>query len=634
MAVSITTVHANSNWQHERSVYKQALQALNKKNISQFQQYANQLTDYPLYPYLVYEELRSRISSVSAQEVDQFIVTHDDGPLADRLRLLWLNQLQRKNHAQGFLNYYQNEEAAKLQCYFLHSKIKLGQLEENKQKYLDQTRALWLVGKSQPKQCDPLFDWYTRQGSLTTELIWQRFELAMSSKRTRLAKYLAKKLPAEERKRTDLWLQVHSNPQSNLRSERIKKDDHINRKIIVHGVNRLARKDLTAAHNLWLDIKDDYAFGSDLHDEVDRALALRAAYRYDDRAKTWMYQLPKEVFDPATAMWRVRSAIRDLDWDLVLRGISMLNDEQEKSEPQWQYWKARALAEKGLHADAQEIYKSIAAERSYYGFLASDKLSIQYNIVDTPVQYSASELEKIENTPSIIRAGELLLVSQFSDARREWNFATKNYSKKQLQTASSLAHQWGWHDYAIRTIAKGRYFDDLGIRFPTSFGKQVDQYSSKRNLQPEFIYAIIRRESALNPHARSPVGARGLMQLMPATAKQVAKQLKLRAPTRQDLYTPGININLGSKYIADMLKKFDGHRALASAAYNAGPHRVNAWLPENRVLPADVWVDTIPFTETREYVRAILAYTALFEWKRQQKPTRLSTHLRPVSTKY
>ena len=396
-----------------------------------------------------------------------------------------------------------------------------------------------------------------------------------------------------------------------------------------HGLKRLSRRNLTAAHNLWLDIKDSYAYGSDLHDEVERNFALRAAYKHDDRATTWMYQLPKDLIDPSTSMWRTRSALRSLDWDLVLRGIAMLN-EKEKAETQWQYWKARALSEKGLRSEAERLYQNIAGERSYYGFLAADKLSLPYNIVDEPVHYDAQELEKIAQTPSIIRAGELLQVGQLTDARREWNYATKNYSLRQNQIAASLAHQWGWHDYAIRTIAKGQYFDDLGIRFPMPFTAQVNKYAIIRSLEPAFVYGIIRRESAFNPQARSPVGARGLMQLMPATAKQVSKQLKIRAPSRQDLYTPSFNINLGSKYIGDMLSKFNGNRALASAAYNAGPHRVNAWLPEKNKLPADVWVDTIPFTETREYVRAIFAYTAMFEWKLNQSPTRLSVHLQPI----
>ena len=424
------------------------------------------------------------------------------------------------------------------------------------------------------------------------------------------------------------WIRINS-PKSKLRTNSLVKDNHLNRQIIRHGLQRLARKDLTAAHNLWLDIQEDYAFGSDLHDEVERSFALRAAYRHDDRATTWMYQLPKDLMDPSTSMWRARSAIRSLDWDLVLRGISMLTEE-EKAEPQWQYWKARALSEKGLQTDAKVLYQKIASERSYYGFLAADKLSMPYNIVNDPVQYSVQEFEKIEQAPGIIRAGELLLVGQLTDARREWNHATQNYTQLQYQIAASLAHQWQWHDYAIRTIAKSEYFDDLGIRFPTPFTSQVTKYSTKRSLEPAFVYGIIRRESAFNPQARSPVGARGLMQLMPATAKQVSKQLKLRAPSRQDLYTPSFNINLGSKYIGDMLNKFNGHRALASAAYNAGPHRVNAWLPEKNELPADVWVDTIPFTETREYVRAIFAYTAMFEWKLNQSPTRLSVHLQPI----
>ena len=247
------------------------------------------------------------------------------------------------------------------------------------------------------------------------------------------------------------------------------------------------------------------------------------------------------------------------------------------------------------------------------------------------MQYTVEEFEEIANLPAIVRARELLLVNQFADARREWNFATEKFNKRQYQIAAALAHQWQWHDYAIRTIAKGNYFDDLTIRFPTPFDTIVNKYSVKRKVEPAYIYGIIRRESAFNAQARSPVGARGLMQLMPATANQVSRQLNLKKPRRHDLYIPSFNINLGSTYISDMLDKFDGHRALASAAYNAGPHRVNAWLPEEVELPADVWVDTIPFTETREYVRAVLTYTAFFEWKNNQSPTRLSVHLKPVT---
>ena len=603
---------------------------MSKHKINQFNAYKAKLTHYPLYPYLVYNELVARLPHVTEEEVDAFIATYDDGPLANRLRLTLLVHSQRKGKWQRFLKYYQDDDSTALRCYFLRAKIRQGETEQ----YLNQVRDIWLVGKSQPKQCDPLFKWYKEAGHLTEEQIWERFALAMENNQLRLARYLSKKLSDKEKVKAKLWLTTHSNPKKHLLNGALHKDNHLNRQIIRHGLKRYARKDLTAAHETWADMRENYAFGSDLHDEVERHLALRAAYRHDERATTWMYELPKDVVDASTGMWRARSAIRSQDWDLVLRGIAMLNEE-EKAQEQWQYWKARALEEKGLLTDANELYQSIAGERSYYGFLAADKVASPYKIDDIPVQYNPNELDEVEQLPAVIRTGELLLVNQLADARREWNYATRDFTERQFQIAASLAHQWQWHDYAIRTIAKGNYFSDLSIRFPTPFDKLVNRYSSRRNLEPAFVYGIIRRESAFNPQARSPVGARGLMQLMPATAKQVSKQLKLKSPSRQDLYTPSFNINLGSTYISDMLKRFNGHRALASAAYNAGPHRVKAWLPEEKELPADVWIDTIPFTETREYVRAIMAYTALFEWRmdQSQSPTRLSTHLQPVHAK-
>ncbi len=316
VCMSIGVVHANTQWQEERELYKKARKALVKKQINQFNQYSARLTEYPLFPYLNYEELKLRIASLSNQEVDVFIAANKESPLADRLRVAWLYQLQRKGRSESFLKYYQNDNAIALQCYFLRAKIRHNQFEENKKQYLNQARDLWLVGKSQPKQCDSLFDWYNQQGYLTTELIWERFALAMENNRLSLARYLAKKLPASEQEQAKLWLETYRNPKAKLLSNALQKDNHQNRQIIRHGMQRLARKDLSQAYERWLSIQDNYAFGSDLHDEVERNLALRAAYRHDERATTWMYQLPKDLVDPSTSMWRTRSALRSLDWEL------------------------------------------------------------------------------------------------------------------------------------------------------------------------------------------------------------------------------------------------------------------------------------------------------------------------------
>ncbi len=620
-----------SSWENEREYYLQALRALRKRKSNEYEVLKALLTDYPLYPYIVYNELVSRQSRISNRDVDDFLSTYGDTPLASRLRLRWLKQLQKQDKWGSFLKYYQGEKSAEFRCYYFDAKLRDTKDPLVLKQHIREIEDIWLVGKSQPDQCDPVFQWFNEQGYLSEELIWDRFSLAMQANQIRLANYLSKKLTKKEQSKAKLWLATHSNPKSSLASAKLSDDNHVNRQIILHGIKRLARKDLTIANSKWLSLRDNYAFGSDLHDEVERDLALRAAYRHDDRATPWMYSLPKDLVDPTVSMWRTRTAIRSQDWDLVLRGVAMLGA-QEKAEPQWQYWKARAMEQLGMQSDAEQIYKEVSEDRSYYGFLASDKLKLPYRIETTPVLFKVEEIEEIKESPAILRAHELFVLNNLTDARREWNYATAGFTKQQLQVASALAHKWGWHDYAIRTIAKGGYFDDLDIRFPTPFDSVVNKYSQRRNLESAFIYGIIRRESAFNVQARSPVGARGLMQLMPATADQVAKQLKLKKPNRNDLYSASLNVNLGSSYISDMLKKFDGHRALASAAYNAGPHRVNAWLPEESSLPSDVWIDTIPFTETREYVRAIFAYTALFEWRMSQNPTRLSVHMQPVSS--
>ncbi len=412
-------------WEKERVDYLQARLALSKHKINQFSAYKAELTNYPLYPYLVYDDLIARLSRVSDAEVNEFITIYNDTPLSNRLRLTWLVHLQKKGKWKKFINYYKEDDSTALRCYFLRAKIRQGDI----QKHITQIRDIWLVGKSQPKQCDPLFKWYEDEEYLNDELIWERFALAMESNRPRLAKYLAKKLSEPEQAKAELWLTTHSNPKRHLLSRALQKDSHLNRQIVRHGLKRYARKDLTAAHEAWATIRENYAFGSDLHDEIERNLALRAAYRHDKRATTWMYELPKEVVDASTGMWRARSAIRSQDWDLVLRGIAMLSEE-EKAQEQWQYWKARALEEQGMQSDASEIYQSIAAERSYYGFLAADKIATPYNIDDIPVQYSFEEFEEIAKLPAIIRTRELLLVDQFADARREWNFVTKSFTER------------------------------------------------------------------------------------------------------------------------------------------------------------------------------------------------------------
>jgi soluble lytic murein transglycosylase len=204
------------------------------------------------------------------------------------------------------------------------------------------------------------------------------------------------------------------------------------------------------------------------------------------------------------------------------------------------------------------------------------------------------------------------------------------FNTEQIKQAAILANHWGWHSNAIRTIAKVEYWNDLEIRFPTPYQPHVMHTANQLSLEPAWIYGVIRRESAFMPDARSSTGATGLMQLMQGTARGVAKRNNLLRPSVRDLMQGERNIQLGSTYLRQLLNRFDNHQVMATAAYNAGPHRVMRWLPTKGALPADQWIDTIPFTETRRYVRSVIAYTAIFERMLNEKPTQLKHRMLPV----
>lgn len=281
---------------------------------------------------------------------------------------------------------------------------------------------------------------------------------------------------------------------------------------------------------------------------------------------------------------------------------------------EWRYWQARALEQLGRQQEAEFIYASLAQIPTYYGFLATDRLGLPYRIESQRLDLTEEYQQSLLNRSAILRAREYLYVGLVLEARREWNKALKGLGREQLKAAAVLADRWGWHERAVFTVARAAHSSDFKLRFPMPFEGQVRKMSSQHQLDPALIYSVIRKESAYMADATSRAGAVGLMQLMPATARTVAQRLG-RPLTLSDLSDVDTNIELGSYYLRSVMDKFNDQQSLAAAAYNAGPHRVDRWLPDGQSLPADVWVDTIPYRETRGYVRAVLAYTIIFEWR-------------------
>ena len=610
----------------KRGLFKDAIAALESGDLDNFATLKAQSTDYILYPYLEYYDIRNRLSSTSDDELMAFINTYDTTPLSYRLRTQWLYRLAEDKRWDQYLKVYKGQGGAKLECAHLEARLSTDKSKSTLKAVLRATKKIWLTDKKTPAECELVFSKLENSDLLTGKLIWDRIALAMKKGNTKLAKQLSKKLSSRDRKKVDLWIKVHKNPKKYLTSKSLRTKGLVNRKIIVHGIKRLARRDAEDAKNLWNKINRRRGFGRVELAEIDKYIALRSAYQRHPKAYQWLGKLRKKVIDDDVRYWRAMTALRNQDWKALKKSIDRLPS-NEKDEPKWQYWLARANDKLNDKKTAEELFREIAKQTNYYGFLASDRLGIPYTFNKESLIRDDQVIREIAEIPGVQRAYELYRVGLNDEARSEWNRATRSFKTERLKQATILSHDWGWHHNAITTIAKTPHRQDYDIRFPTPYRELIFDNADNHGLDPSLIYGVARRESAFRVNARSTVGALGLMQLMPGTARLESKKLGRKRPSQDDILVAENNIFLGSSYLNRMLERFGGNQALATAAYNAGPRRVDAWIPKGEPVSSDIWVDTLPFKETREYVRAVLAYSTIFDWKLDKKTTLISARM-------
>ncbi|MDP1708538.1 MAG: transglycosylase SLT domain-containing protein [Gammaproteobacteria bacterium] len=617
-----TSAHADgaNTLEQQRSGFLAARQALDKGDMKTYQRLADQLRDYPLYPYLRYDELRQRIADVPEGEIRDFLSRYSDSAVSSRLRAAWLSALISAKQWQTYLQEYRpypNEQGVALRCYELLARYRAHEGPPVPPGWFAEVQELWLTGKSQPGECDGVFKLWRAAGHLTPDLSWQRIRLAMDNRQTDFADLLAKELGADERQWVQRFQRMHNNPGDMLVHADFKRDTPKARDIVRHGVKRLARTDAAQAAVHWQRIKSGYTFSPEEIGVTERDIAVSAALQRLPQALDWLAAINPDQADERVRQWRVRAALARQDWRAGLAALDALTP-AEREDEQWRYWRARALEQAGSatagvgpHANPEQLYTSLAQKRSYYGFLAADRLQQPYVFNDRPIELTEAELGKVSTLPGIMRCRELYQLDLIPSARREWDYVTAAMGERERQLAAVIASRWGWHDRSIFTLAKAEHNDDLELRFPTAFRDQVLASAEQQGLDPAWIYGVIRQESAFMPDARSSAGALGLMQLMPATGKQTAKLLNSPLRHINDLLEIDKNIQVGSAYLRHVLDKNNDHQALATASYNAGPSRIRQWLPDS-TQKADIWVENIPFTETRNYVQQVMAYSAIF----------------------
>ena len=610
----------------QRAQFQDAEHALRLGRISEYRHLAAKLQNYPLYPYLQFAEIQRDLGRADDKTIHRFLQDHPDTPLASRLQYLWLKSLARNKQWRSLVdNFYYSTDTG-LQCDYVTALLKIGDTS----KAFSVLEGLWLTGQSLPNNCDNPIEAWHQAGALSQELVWERVRLAMQARRTNLALYLARYLPEQDQYWVRVWAKVRRDPDYVTQVyDRFKDhDSQALRWVLGEGLRNMARDNPAHAAQLWHVWRSQFKFSTQEQDRIEQRLTLSLAKADPKASKRWMKELDLDADDSHINQLYIINAVQDQDWDSSLEWLNRL-DEEEKHSDRWLYWRGRALEGQGQLEEARAVYLLNADSRSYYGFLSADRAGMGYRFDHRPVHSNLKQLSAIEQVPGVLRARELLALNRLVDARREWQHALQGFDKTQLLGAAQLAHQWDWHDRAIMTLAQAEYWDDLEKRFPLAHQTTVMNYARQQQINPAWAFAIIRQESAFTDDARSHAGAMGLMQLLPSTARQVARSLRIRF-SHNDLLNADTNVRLGINYLRKVNDRFKGNKVLATAAYNAGGHRVSQWLPQDGILPADVWVETVPFRETRDYLKRVLTYTVIYEQRLGQQPASLLERMLPI----
>ncbi|NIL94613.1 MAG: transglycosylase SLT domain-containing protein [Woeseiaceae bacterium] len=584
------------------------------------------LEDYVLYPDLRAAWLRATLVNADHAEIDAFLGHHGVLKPARELRYRYALHLADIGYLDEYLaiyeQYYQGLDDERLDCLALQAELEVGRASRVVNRAID----LWTVGESQVDECDPVFEFLDDGDHLDIVDYMRRFELAIDAREFTMAQWLGKSIDQQHIDTAGQWLRAQRNPESFVENADKLDNNETTRDQLIFAIERITYDDPLRALELWTEISRGQRFSAEQELRTARHIALWMARDRLTGAYKQLTALPVAAQNAEVIRWRARTSLRLRNWPNLLADIEAMTATERGTE-EWRYWYGIALQRNNRIAEGDAVLQQLAAERSYYGFLAADELGLPYSLVDESFSPDEQRIAELAGRPELIRARELFLVGLDGRGRSEWDAVVRYLEAGDKMQAAILANRWGWHSRAIAAAASVGDFDDLSLRYPLPFHETFREHSEAAGISTTWAYGVARSESLFMRDARSRAGAVGLMQLMPATGKEVARSIKLPYSGLSTLTDPGSNIRLGTFYLGQMADRYGGNRVLATAAYNAGPHRVDAWLPQVGNVDARVWIENIPFNETRGYVKRVLAAETIFHWRMTGQIRRLSDEL-------
>jgi len=586
------------------------------------------LQAYVIYDYLVAARFRRDLDLKPGEDldtaIDTFLQAHTGQPVARNLRIDWLTSLANRHRWDWFLPRAGDVTSASAVCDRLQGRIATGDTKGLAAEAL----ARWSLPQKQPLECEPVFGWLRQQGLLTPALAESRTRAALTADNPRLAREFVADVPAEKAAPLLQWAQLLDASKTTLSTLATNPSVSVEPAALAAGFDHLARADSVSALALLPKLLSRPEMTPGMQTQLQRIAALGAAYGRDSAAVAAFDQLPDSTVDNDVREWRVRAALWAGDYQKALAWIEEMPSALS-SQPRWVYWRARSVAATSGSEAAAPLYEQLAGLRDFYGYLAADRLHRSY-VLNAKASLDDKTMQStLAGQPGFIRARALFDSNLDDDAGLEWAVALSGADSAVKLQAAHLAARWGWYTQSITTLAQVGEFDDVRLRYPRPYASAIAEASKLTQLPPDWILAVMRQESLFRDDAVSRAGARGLMQMTPTTAAAVAKRWHLPPPQRDGTFDPPMDVQRGAAHLRDLLDKY-GQLGLSLAAYNAGAIPVARWLP-TRAMDADIWVENIPYGETRNYVQRILEHIVAFAWVRDAEPPRLATLLPPIT---
>ncbi|PIJ50272.1 murein transglycosylase [Erwinia sp. OLTSP20] len=607
MALVVGVARADS-LEAQRDRYQQIKQAWDSNQMDRVQQLMPALRDYPLYPYLEYRMLSQNLQNETRAAVQQFIQHYPTLPPARTLETRFINELARRQDWQGLLSFSPQEpKPVAARCNWNYAMWATGQ----QQVAWRGAKDIWLRGTSLPAVCDDLFRVWQNAGQQSPDTTLERIRLAMKAGNGSLVNYLARLLPDNYKTTADAIMALQNDPATVENFAASAGPTDFTRQMTGFAFSRMARQDAEYARAMIPTLarlqKMDDGDIQQLKETV--AWRLMATDVTSEQAR-WRDGVVMDSESVSLIERRIRLALADNDRRGLNTWLARLPVEA-KEKDEWQYWQADLLLTQGRKEEALAILRKLMQGRGFYPMVAARRLEVTYPL---RIDQAPPTSDEVSQGTALARVRELMYWGMDNLARSEWSALVASKPALQQQQLASYALKQGWWDLSVQATITGKLWNNLTERFPLAWRDEFSRYTRDKSIPQSYAMAIARQESAWNPKARSPVGASGLMQLMPATAAHTVKMFSITDYLNSSqLFDPQTNIEIGTQYLDYVYRQFGNNRIFSSAAYNAGPGRVRNWLNASagRLDPV-AFIETVPFAETRLYVKNVLAYDAYY----------------------